>query len=70
MAAGLLKLYAGERVRVTSAGSTPAPIFPGKRYLEWRLDDPAGKTREEIRVEPFQEPRSRHRITFQKTQTR
>jgi hypothetical protein len=25
------------------------PIYPGKRYLDWELDDPAGKTLEEIR---------------------
>jgi protein-tyrosine-phosphatase len=88
MAAGLLAKYAGDRVRVLSAGSAPAdavnpavlevmrevgvdlaterpkrltdeavvesdvvitmgcgdtcPVFPGKRYLDWQLDDPAG----------------------------
>jgi protein-tyrosine-phosphatase len=25
------------------------PIYPGKRYLNWELPDPAGKTIEEIR---------------------
>ena len=25
------------------------PIFPGKRYLDWDLTDPAGKTIEELR---------------------
>jgi arsenate reductase (thioredoxin) len=25
------------------------PIYPGKRYLDWELDDPAGKTPEEVR---------------------
>jgi arsenate reductase (thioredoxin) len=25
------------------------PVYPGKRYLDWELDDPAGKTVEEIR---------------------
>jgi arsenate reductase len=95
MAAALLQRYAGERVRVRSAGSTPArelnpavvkamaeldidltsaspkmlvtefveaadvvitmgcgdacPVFPGKRYLDWDLPDPAGKTLEEVR---------------------
>ena len=24
-------------------------IYPGKRYLDWELDDPAGKTLEEVR---------------------
>ncbi|GAA4289729.1 protein-tyrosine-phosphatase [Actinomadura luteofluorescens] len=34
-----------------------SPVFPGKRYLDWRLDDPAGRgvdavrpTRDEIRA--------------------
>ena len=89
MAAALLDLRAGGRVRVRSAGSQPAaqlnpavvaamaevgldisrefpkpltdeavhtadvvitmgcgdacPFFPGKRYLDWELEDPAGK---------------------------
>jgi arsenate reductase len=25
------------------------PIFPGKRYLDWQLDDPAGKGVEDVR---------------------
>ena len=25
------------------------PVFPGKRYLDWELTDPAGRTLEEIR---------------------
>ena len=25
------------------------PIFPGKRYLDWQLDDPAGRSAAEIR---------------------
>ena len=25
------------------------PIFPGKRYLDWDLPDPAGKTVDEVR---------------------
>jgi arsenate reductase len=95
MAAALLEHYAGGKVRVRSAGSTPAeeinevvvhameeigidithahpkvltdefvhasdvvitmgcgdacPIFPGKRYLDWDLDDPTGKTLEDVR---------------------
>jgi arsenate reductase (thioredoxin) len=89
MAAGLVKLRAGGKVHVRSAGSTPAdeinpavieamselgvdisdeypkpltdefvqaadvvitmgcgdacPIYPGKRYADWQLDDPAGQ---------------------------
>ncbi|MCW2525325.1 MAG: arsC2 [Pseudonocardiales bacterium] len=95
MAAALLRHHAGGRVRVRSAGSTPAsevnpavitvmneigldltqefpkplttegvhaadvvitmgcgdacPIFPGKRYLDWELTDPAGLAIDEIR---------------------
>ncbi len=95
MAAALLDRHAAGRVRVRSAGSTPAnevnpavieamaevgidlsaeipkrlttevveasdvvitmgcgdacPVFPGKRYLDWVLDDPADKTIEEVR---------------------
>jgi protein-tyrosine-phosphatase len=89
MAAGLVELRSGGRIRVRSAGSDPAetinpavveamselgidlrdefpkpltteavqasdvvvtmgcgdacPIFPGKRYEDWKLDDPAGQ---------------------------
>jgi len=25
------------------------PVFPGKRYLDWELDDPAGRTVEAVR---------------------
>ena len=25
------------------------PIYPGKRYLDWNLPDPAGKTLSEVR---------------------
>lgn len=95
MAAALLDHHAGGRVKVRSAGSTPAdevnpavvaamaevgldmsaaypklltteavkqsdvvitmgcgdacPLFPGKRYLDWQLEDPGGKTLEEVR---------------------
>jgi arsenate reductase len=95
MAAALLDHHGAGRVRVRSAGSTPAveinpavvavmdeigldlskefpkpltsdaveaadvvvtmgcsdacPIFPGKRYLDWELPDPAGKPVDEVR---------------------
>ncbi|MFI7147136.1 arsenate reductase ArsC [Nonomuraea sp. NPDC050022] len=95
MAAAFLTHLAGDRVRVRSAGSTPAdevnpavvaamaergidisaeipkvltvdavqasdvvitmgcgdacPIFPGKRYEDWALDDPAGRGVEAVR---------------------
>lgn len=95
MAAGLLERLAADRVRVRSAGTTPAdevhpnvveamreigidlesirprkleddavreadvvvtmgcgdecPFYPGKRYEDWELQDPAGKPLEEVR---------------------
>lgn len=96
MAAGLLERRALGRVRVRSAGSTPAseidpavveamaevgvdvsrevpkvlttdaveaadvvvsmgcgdacPVFPGKRYLDWDLPDPGGRSLDEVRA--------------------
>ena len=29
-------------VVVTMGGGDACPIYPGKRYLDWKLDDPAG----------------------------
>jgi protein-tyrosine-phosphatase len=96
MAAGLLRLRAGDALHVRSAGSDPGeeinpavvaameevgvdlseafpkpltdefvraadvvitmgcgdacPIYPGKRYLDWELEDPAGKPLEQVRA--------------------
>jgi hypothetical protein len=36
-------------VVITMGCGDPCPLFPGKRYEDWTLDDPAGKTIEEIR---------------------
>ena len=36
-------------VVVTMGCGDACPIFPGKRYLDWELEDPAGKTVEQIR---------------------
>jgi protein-tyrosine-phosphatase len=95
MAAALLHRHGAGRIRVTSAGSTPAeeinpavraamaewgidlahefpkklttdavqaadvvitmgcggtcPVFPGKRYLDWDLPDPAGRSVDDVR---------------------
>lgn len=95
MAAGYLRAFAGDSIRVLSAGSEPAdavnpvavsamaeegidirdavptildveqvkesdvvitmgcgdacPVFPGKRYEDWQLDDPAGQGIEAVR---------------------
>lgn len=36
-------------VIVTMGCGDACPVFPGKRYLDWELTDPAGKTIEEVR---------------------
>ena len=37
-------------VVVTMGCGDACPIFPGKRYLDWDLPDPAGKSLQEVRV--------------------
>jgi protein-tyrosine-phosphatase len=36
-------------VVVTMGCGDACPVFPGKRYLDWELPDPAGKSVEEVR---------------------
>jgi len=36
-------------VVITMGCGDACPVFPGNRYLDWTLDDPAGKSVEEIR---------------------
>jgi protein-tyrosine-phosphatase len=36
-------------VVVTMGCGDACPVHPGKRYLNWELDDPAGKTVEQVR---------------------
>ncbi len=36
-------------VVVTMGCGDACPIFPGKRYLDWELEDPSGKTLDEVR---------------------
>lgn len=36
-------------VIITMGCGDACPVFPGKRYLDWDLTDPAGKTVEEVR---------------------
>jgi len=36
-------------VVVTMGCGDACPVYPGKRYLDWDLPDPAGETIEEIR---------------------
>lgn len=36
-------------VVVTMGCGDACPVYPGKRYLDWEVDDPSGKTPEEVR---------------------
>jgi arsenate reductase (thioredoxin) len=36
-------------VVITMGCGDACPVYPGKRYLDWELDDPAGKTVDEVR---------------------
>lgn len=37
-------------VVITMGCGDACPVFPGTRYLDWDLDDPAGRTPEEVRI--------------------
>jgi arsenate reductase len=37
-------------VIVTMGCGDACPVYPGKRYVDWELDDPAGRPIEEVRV--------------------
>jgi arsenate reductase (thioredoxin) len=36
-------------VVITMGCGDACPVFPGKRYLDWRLDDPAGLSTDQVR---------------------
>ncbi|MGY5008346.1 arsenate reductase ArsC [Streptomyces sp. 900105755] len=36
-------------VCITMGCGDTCPVFPGKRYLDWTLDDPAGRSVEDVR---------------------
>jgi arsenate reductase len=36
-------------VVVTMGCGDACPVFPGKRYLDWEVEDPSGKTVEDVR---------------------
>ncbi|OXM55893.1 heat-shock protein HtpX [Amycolatopsis thailandensis] len=36
-------------VVITMGCGDACPVFPGKRYLDWQLDDPAGRVVDQIR---------------------
>lgn len=49
------KPWTDERLRtadvvVTMGCGDTCPVIPGKRYLDWSLDDPSGRTLEDVRV--------------------
>lgn len=37
-------------VVVTMGCGDACPVFPGKRYLDWELEDPAGRSVDEVRA--------------------
>ena len=39
----------GADVIVTMGCGDECPVYPGKRYLDWEVPDPAGKELEEVR---------------------
>ena len=55
ISAAIPQLMTTEQVRdsdvvITMGCGDVCPIFPGKRYEDWELDDPAGKSLDEVRV--------------------
>jgi arsenate reductase len=40
----------GSDVVVTMGCGDSCPVFPGKRYVDWELDDPAGRSVDEVRA--------------------
>ena len=40
----------GSDVVVTMGCGDACPVFPGKRYLDWELDDPSGRSVDDVRV--------------------
>jgi protein-tyrosine-phosphatase len=54
LAAGSPKQLTGEAVRaadvvITMGCGDACPVYPGKRYLDWELPDPAGKAPDQVR---------------------
>src|SRR3954452_2080721 len=43
-------VVAASDVVITMGCGDACPIFPGKRYLDWQLDDPAGRDIATVRV--------------------
>lgn len=40
----------GADVVVTMGCGDTCPFFPGKRYVDWEIEDPSGKSLEQVRV--------------------
>jgi arsenate reductase len=45
----ITETVAAADVVVTMGCGDTCPVFPGKRYLDWQLDDPAGRPVDEVR---------------------
>jgi protein-tyrosine-phosphatase len=43
------EVVAAANVVITMGCGDACPIFPGKRYLDWEVSDPAGRSLEEVR---------------------
>jgi protein-tyrosine-phosphatase len=39
----------GSDIVITMGCGDTCPVFPGKRYLDWQLTDPAGRSVDEVR---------------------
>ena len=46
-------------VVITMGCGDACPIYPGKRYEDWELDDPAGQDLETVRADPRRDRRAR-----------
>ncbi len=44
------EVVAAADVVITMGCGDACPIYPGKRYEDWQLDDPAGQSVETVRV--------------------
>ena len=46
-------------VVITMGCGDACPIYPGKKYEDWELDDPAGQDLETVRADPRRDRRAR-----------
>jgi arsenate reductase len=52
-------------VIVTMGCGDACPVYPGKRYLDWELPDPAGRPLEEVRSIRDEIDRRTHRLAIE-----